>query len=267
MSNVSCGCARLPAVPSLLVNLLTPFSAHFDCSRYGPFTEWMAAFDTDEYLVPMGNYTSLKDVLKDAETKGANVLSLRSSRGKLRKDKSVDVGENAGAIDKSPDATFLEAYNCDSAGSPKPSWADRARKQIYRTDYVLYHYVHYATVTKGILKTYDEAQKENKIWSRHFGEQPPSERNADELTEVVLVHTKTTESETTRGYKTRCRYDYEKKWQGCYVAFPYPSNITNKNTEKNAHDTEGMEYNCWINERVEGYYVPKLREALAKRTS
>lgn len=214
----------------------------------------------------MGNYTNLKDLLKDAEKEGTNILSLRSSRGRLRKDASVEVGENRLAIDKSPDATFLQAYNCDSAGSPKPSWADRARKQIYKTDYVLYHYVHYSTVTKGLLDTYEEAQKGNKTWERHFGESPPSERNADELAEVVMVHAKTTESVTTRGFSKKCRYDYEKKWQGCFVAYPWPSNSTNTN-EKNAHDKDGMEYNCWINDRVEDYYVPKLREALAQRAS
>lgn len=99
----------------------------------------MAAFDTDEYFVPMGNYTNLKDMLRDAEKGGTNVMSLRSSRGKLRVDKSIEVGDSKNAIEKASDATFLEAYNCDSGGSPKPSWAERARKQIYKTDYVLYH--------------------------------------------------------------------------------------------------------------------------------
>jgi len=99
----------------------------------------MAAFDTDEYFVPMGNYTNLKDMLKDAEKGGSNILSLRSARGKLRVDKSVGVGDSKSAIEKDVGATFLESYNCDSGGSPKPSWAERARKQIYRTDYVLYH--------------------------------------------------------------------------------------------------------------------------------
>lgn len=27
---------------------------------------------------------------------------------------------------------FLQIYNCDSAPIPHPSWADRAKKQIYR---------------------------------------------------------------------------------------------------------------------------------------
>ena len=41
------------------------------------------------YLVPMGNYTSLRDVVLDAELQGTNILSFRSTRGKLRMDRSV----------------------------------------------------------------------------------------------------------------------------------------------------------------------------------
>ena len=74
----------------------------------------------------MGDYTSLKDVLRDVKA-DTNVLSFRSSRGKLRRDKSVKDGD---AFDKAASSTFLEAYNCDGAGTPKPSWADRARKQV-----------------------------------------------------------------------------------------------------------------------------------------
>lgn len=87
-------------------------NAHFlvpSYSRYGPFTEWMAAFDTDEYFVPMGDYTSLKDVLVDVAKTGTNILSLRSSRGRLRMDKS-NVVSNGKAIEKSADFTYLEAY-------------------------------------------------------------------------------------------------------------------------------------------------------------
>lgn len=224
----------------------------------------------------MGNYTNLKDVLRDAEKGGTNILSMRSSRGKLRPDKSIEIGGKS-SLEKSADATFLEAYNCDSAGTPKPSWAERARKQIFKTDYVLYHYVHYASVTQGLLEPYQEAQRANKSWQRYFGEKPPSERNADEVNEIVLVHTKTTESITTLNYKTKCRFDYEKKWQGCYVAVPWPANMTagskenaavlglSQSAPQDTHDENGLEYNCWINKRVEDYYVPKLHEALAKR--
>jgi hypothetical protein len=65
------------------------YAAENSCrTRFAPYTEWIGSFDTDEYLVPMGNYTSLKDVVRDAQKKGTNILSFRSSRGRLRFDAS-----------------------------------------------------------------------------------------------------------------------------------------------------------------------------------
>jgi hypothetical protein len=234
------------------------YAAENSCrTRYAPFTEWIAAFDTDEYFVPMGKYTSTRDVLRDAADRGTNILSLRSSRGRLRLDKSDAVG---GSREQSQNTTFLEAYNCDSAGSPKPQWADRARKQIYRADYVLYHYVHYSTVTQGHVQAYNETPIAE--WKHRFSEKAPSESTADELTQAVMVHTKTIAKDMTGEYERRCRFDWSRKWMGCWVAYPWPKNVAR---EKDAHDAKGMEYNCFINENVDNYWVPRLRDALTRR--
>jgi hypothetical protein len=61
------------------------YAAENSCrTRFSPFSEWMATFDTDEYLVPMGNHSNLKTVVQDAAKKGENILTFRSTRGKLR---------------------------------------------------------------------------------------------------------------------------------------------------------------------------------------
>jgi Glycosyltransferase family 92 len=250
------------------------YAAENSCrTRYAPYTTWIAAFDTDEYFVPMGNYSSLRQVLRKAQDGGTNILSFRSSRGRLRMDKTYRVNDG----DKStgdkraqlPNATYLEAYNCDSAGSPKPMWADRARKQIYQTDYVLYHYVHYSTVTKGYMETYQDhvnAGHSPESWSVNFAEKYPSERTVDEMNEAVLVHTKTIKPDQTGGWTQRCQYDYKQKWKGCWVAFPWPGNgtIPEKKQPTN-HDEHGFEYNCYINDKVDQFWVPRLRAALEKR--
>jgi len=203
-----------------------------------------------QYFVPMGSYDNLKDVLRDAHRGGTNILSFRSSRGRLRQEASQQDEKGRTRLSN---ATFLEAYNCDSAGSPKPSWADRARKQIYLADYVLYHFVHYSTVTLGHKKTYDQGQTFYR-----FGEKKPSERVVDEENEAVLVHTKTIVKDMTNFYDLRCRNDYEKKWQGCWVAYPWP----NDKKQAIVENEDGMEYNCFINRKVENVWVPKLRKAL-----
>lgn len=250
---------RFPIGAPHLTYYIFNFSIYSYLRRYGSYTEWLASFDTDEFFVPMGNYTNLKDVLKDAHMGGTNILSLRSSRGKLRPDKCDEV-HNGTAIQKSQSATFLEAYNCDGAGSPKPSWADRARKQIYRTDYVMHHFVHYSTATKGHLTTYKEKGGD---WIKRYQERPPSEIVTDELSQAVMVHTKSINADSTENYKTRCRYDFMKKGKECWVANPWPNGEI---SEDKTHDEEsGMNYNCFINSKVENYWVPRLNDALSKR--
>lgn len=152
-------------------------------------------------------------------------------------------------------------FSCDSAGSPKPSWAERARKQIYRPDYVLYHFVHYSTVTKGYLQSYAEASEKGGSWYRQYREHAPSERTSDELSQVVMVHTKSIDRDMTYNYNTDCRHNRTKEWQKCWVAYPWPVNTTNIDE----YDQNGMEYNCYINRKVEDYWIPKLKDALKKR--
>ena len=51
--------------------------------RYGPYTDWMASMDPDEYFIPMGQHTSWKEVLdKVDQTEGRKVLKFRSTRAR-----------------------------------------------------------------------------------------------------------------------------------------------------------------------------------------
>lgn len=62
----------------------TQYAAENSCrTRHAPFTEWIASFDTDEYLVPMGQHDSLRDVVMKAQRKKTNILTFRSSRARL----------------------------------------------------------------------------------------------------------------------------------------------------------------------------------------
>ena len=209
----------------------------------------------------MGNYTNLQAVLSDAQQDGIHILSLRSSRGRLRREKSDEVS-NGTALQRSPSALFLDAYNCDSAGSPKPSWADRARKQIYRTAYVLHHFVHYSTATKGLLISYKESQEQGSKWIKRYQEKPSSETVTNELRQAVMVHTKSITPDMTEKFKMRCRHDSSTKGKTCWVANPWPNGQA---SEENAYDDTGMKYNCFVNAKVDKYWVPRLQDALAKR--
>eukprot|EP00986_Skeletonema_menzelii_P015007 scaffold10826_cov136-Skeletonema_menzelii.AAC.6 len=55
------------------------YAAEAACrARYGPSTDWMASMDPDEYFVPMGEYTSWKQILdKVDKEEGRSVLKFR----------------------------------------------------------------------------------------------------------------------------------------------------------------------------------------------
>eukprot|EP00548_Thalassiothrix_antarctica_P011362 CAMPEP_0194155296 /NCGR_PEP_ID=MMETSP0152-20130528/63899_1 /TAXON_ID=1049557 /ORGANISM="Thalassiothrix antarctica, Strain L6-D1" /LENGTH=779 /DNA_ID=CAMNT_0038862019 /DNA_START=212 /DNA_END=2551 /DNA_ORIENTATION=+ len=232
------------------------YTAENSCrTRFAPFTEWIASFDTDEYLVPMGEHNDLRSVVIEAQKKGTNILTFRSSRGRLMYERSKDV--EGGYREMLPNYTYIEAYNCDSSSIPKESWADRARKQIYRADYVPYHYVHYSTVTKGYMK---EFKDDKSRWRPHYSDN--TERVTDERSEAIMIHTKTTSPTDTTRWNKRCKFDFEKKWRGCSVGFAWPNGVVDS---ENNHTKEGFQYNCFMNERVENYWIGRLKEALKRR--
>lgn len=161
---------------------------------------------------------------------------------------------------KLPNVTFLEAYNCDGSESPRPEWADRARKQLYRADYVPYHFVHYSTITRGLL---DISDGESLSSHRFYIESSSSERVTDELNEATMIHAKTITLGHTAGWKKRCRYDFNRKWLGCFVGIGWPDNTK---SETNTYDPNNeLAYNCFVNMKVENYWIPKLIEALQAR--
>ena len=253
------------------------YAAEASCrERYGKYTEWMASFDPDEYFIPQGEFSSMKDVVKKAGENGYNILSFRSTRAYPDFKFTYDFGNDGecGKIDdpkcraKKENATFLETYNCEFDPLPKPEWSDRAKKQIYRPNYVLSHFVHYSTVTRGILETYldrvNKSKNEQKriTWDYWYREPIRSERFTDELNEAVMIHAKTTVPGNTKGFPRLCRYIEQRKWnEKCRLGFEIPNNIL----IENATTPEGFLQNCYKNRKVTEYYVPLLKEKLKER--
>ncbi len=63
------------------------YAAESSCRlRFGAHANWIGAFDIDEYMVPMGKYTSMKDVVADAYSRGKQILNFRSMRAWPRKE-------------------------------------------------------------------------------------------------------------------------------------------------------------------------------------
>ena len=239
--------------------------------RYGQYTEWIANIDTDEYLVPMGKYGSMREVVDAAKKEGTNVLSFRSTRAypnfdfmeEYYNDGECGKKDNPLCLRKRDNATFIETYNCDFHPLPKPTWSDRAKKQIYRPDYVLSHFVHYSTITHDILKTYEQSRISKERWNVFFFERKKSERFTDELNEAVMVHTKTTVPGNTKGYRKTCKFGFEETWkEKCRVGFP----ISNNKSDANVSRPDGYKHNCYTNDKLTHVLIPKLKEALKKRS-
>ena len=141
------------------------YAAENSCrARYGPDTTWMASLDVDEYLIPVGKWSSIRHWLESVTQRTHNyrstkILSFFQTRALPNIDLMISTKD--GQVDKNNSKTFMETYNCEPTTHPKPqSWAWRAKKQIYKPEFVLNHFVHYSVVTRRIL---DEPQKSSPV--------------------------------------------------------------------------------------------------------
>eukprot|EP00956_Cyclotella_meneghiniana_P032471 scaffold89508_cov77-Cyclotella_meneghiniana.AAC.3 len=108
--------------------------------RYGPYTDWMSSMDPDEYFIPMGNYTSWKQILDKVDRdEGRKVLKFRSTRARPLlstleptydenvKECTKEMGKTHNkCLAKKEENTYLETYNCEYIKSPKPERFARA---------------------------------------------------------------------------------------------------------------------------------------------
>lgn len=239
------------------------YAAEASCRiRYGPTTEWMMSFDTDEYLVPQGNYTSMKDWLVDsvAERKiGADthilsfyqirsMLNFRFTEGYQDDDECRLIKDEVHCLKKQSNMSFMESF-CEPVQFPKPDWTTRAKKQLYRPSFVLNHFIHYAAVTRLI----NEKPKMPRVLGR------PYERRVNELSEAFMLHTKTTPPKMTRDWKQECVIPGNSK---CRVGIPWPYWQEENKTITDTHNKEGFAYNCFENRKIHTKMVGEVRRAL-----
>lgn len=90
------------------------------------------------------------------------------------------------------------------------------------------------------------------------------ERFVDEIHEGVLIHAKTTVPAETFSRDKMCKL---KAASHCLVGIPCPDDLPfSDELHKNNvfHDEKGQFCNCWMNRKVQDYWVPKLKNALKK---
>jgi Glycosyltransferase family 92 len=255
------------------------YAAESSCRlRFGPHVDWIGQFDIDEYLVPMGEMKSLTQLLDKLEKEDTRIISFASWRAWPRRayiDDIIPINDPVQCWSNEPcfdlkipyRHPMLQAYNCDRQKPGEKQRSMPAEKQLYRPDYVLQHFVHYSVATVLSEKNRTEYEKDGFSWrSRAFPD--PRQRFGDERTEGLMIHTKSVARQDTAGYNRMCHINntyLNPRRQGlCRLGIPYPPQY-NPSQSTNA-TPEGYAYNCYVNEQVEDYLIPKLIEKL-KRTA
>eukprot|EP00543_Licmophora_paradoxa_P003054 CAMPEP_0202455526 /NCGR_PEP_ID=MMETSP1360-20130828/13042_1 /ASSEMBLY_ACC=CAM_ASM_000848 /TAXON_ID=515479 /ORGANISM="Licmophora paradoxa, Strain CCMP2313" /LENGTH=121 /DNA_ID=CAMNT_0049075127 /DNA_START=280 /DNA_END=645 /DNA_ORIENTATION=- len=105
-------------------------------------------------------------------------------------------------------------------------------------------------------------------WAEHFdhnlGFQWPmtkdlNSRFSDELNEGTMLHTKAMARQDTAGWKIVCHYTYNDTRGTCRIGNPYPEGAYEQNI---TYDSDGWKYNCFVNEKIENYFVPRLEKSM-----
>ena len=164
-------------------------------------------------------------------------------------------GHKASCFDLSihKNSTVLEAYACDRYKPGKKEAGMPAEKQIYRADYVTQHFIHYSTVTEST--NLDHAAYQQQFGSRRPFPDPKS-RFGDEVNEALMIHSKAVARQDTAGWEQVCH----KGGKGtCRIGFPWPEDAEETGITT---DKDDWQYNCYVNEKVEKYWGPLLREQL-----
>jgi len=254
------------------------YAAESSCRlRFGTHARWLGSFDTDEYLVPMGEFNSMGEVADELDKKGVKVAVFKSSPAKPRFDLLEDPKKTT-EVDGSftptvtADETFLHTYNCNWESFPRKNDLSHRRKQMYRADYVKLHYVHYSTITVVSQMNEKETRSYKESWLHRYVERHVHE--FDEMKESTMLHTKTKVSRNMLSWQKRCKQSTLIEGH-CHVGFPFPKQMADKITADSKagggrtrsvnREGDGYGYNCFVNEKIEDYWWPKLVEAVKKR--
>jgi hypothetical protein len=164
-------------------------------------------------------------------------------------------GHGAACFDLSipRNTTVLEAYACDRYKPGQKEAGMPAEKQIYRADYVTQHFIHYSTVTESTNLNSEQYRKE------FGGRRPfpdPKSRFGDEVNEALMIHSKAVARQDTADWARVC---HAGGTGTCRIGFPWPEGAEKKHITT---DKEGWRYNCYVNEKVEKYWGPLLRQQL-----
>lgn len=235
--------------------------------RFGPYVKWIGGFDMDEYLVPMGAYKTLPPILDQLEREDIKIINFKSYRSWPRKaliETPVPIqnrkvcwrNQACFELVVPENRTVLQTYNCERERGPKKKIVP-AEKQLYRSDYVKMHFVHYSTITSLSEANMTEYKKVTTMPWRWPIHEDFKSRFSDELNEGLMLHTKAMARQDTANWLEQCKDDGLNRT--CRIGNPFPQSAIDQGL---TGDSEGWRYNCFVNEKIENHFVPMLEEAM-----
>jgi len=238
------------------------YAAESSCRlRFGAHSDWLGAFDTDEYPVPMGSYDSLRHLLDDMDKEDTRIISFASKRAKPRlrylnpsRTESCD-----SCLDPSPpkSTTFLEVYNCNFERPPRKNLMP-AEKQIYKTDYVLLHFVHYSAIT--IISAMTEAESIKADFSKYKYRRMYTDahtRYVNENTEAIMIHAKSITVHETKRWRRQLKNEVV---PNCMIGIEYPADKGLMDGKVLALVRKDHLYaNCFPVEKIDNYWIPRFK--------
>lgn len=137
-------------------------------------------------------------------------------------------------------------------------------KQIFKPAKILSHFVHYSIVSSNLARyhiNYSDPDEHDKVGGESWDS---NERFLDELTEGVLIHTKSVLPDETLTRTASCQNASKHVCTVGHVC-PDPVDFDDENHQRNVfHDSNGKYCNCWVDSHVEHYWVPLLESELSK---
>jgi hypothetical protein len=188
--------------------------------------------------------------------------------------------------------TMLQAYNCDRQEPGQKKSKMPAEKQMYRPDYVKQHFIHYSTITEMSEMNRQDIEKIGRVWNPKNAFPDPLSRFGDETNEGknqcielcrarmhsfssrieslqrfrllfcasgLMLHTKAVATQDTVDWEQACKAHFPGEVK-CRLGNPFPEN--GNVADLSAGDEHGIAFNCYVNHKIEDYWVRRLEEAL-----
>jgi hypothetical protein len=73
-----------------------------------------------------------------------------------------------------------------------------------------------------------------------------------------MLHSKAVATQDTVFWETACKAEYDGKIS-CRLGSPFPENMTGVDL---SHGDEGWKFNCYVNHKIDDYWVPLLEHNL-----